>query len=185
MKNTGKRFEADIKSSIPENVLLIRLPDPPQAFERNANTRFSHKNPCDYICYDSNTGKLWCLELKTTSAKSMGFEDIYTDKQESKMIHRHQTKSLLKFSAFNGVVSGFLFNFRHNQESDDYNEMTYFMEAPLFQKMCDNLGKKSFNEIDIILNGAIKVLGQKKRTRYSWDMASLFSKYKVEVTNQE
>lgn len=176
-KNTGKIFENAIKESIPSHCLLIRLPDPPQSFAKSSTTRFSRPNPCDYICYDSNSGKLWCLELKTTASKSMSFENIHTNDKESKMIHRHQTKGLLEFSKYNGVIAGFLFNFRHFEGKPNYNELTYFMEVNDFQNMCDNIGKKSFNEIDIILNGAIKVSGVKKRTRFNWNIDSLMREY--------
>ena len=176
-KNTGKIFESAIKSSIPPYCLLIRLPDPPQSFVQSKATRFSHKNPCDYICYDSDSGTLYCLELKTTGYKSMSFENIHNDDNESKMIHKHQTIGLLEFSKYNGVVSGFLFNFRHFEGEPNYNEMTYFMEVNDFQNMCDNIGKKSFNEVDIILNGAKRIDGTKKRTRFTWDMDSFFKEY--------
>lgn len=173
-KNSGKIFEEAIKSSIPSYCLLIRLPDPPQSFVQSKSTRFSHKNPCDYICYDSENKKLWCLELKTTSSKSMSFENIHNNDSESKMIHRHQTRGLLEFSKYDGVVAGFIFNFRHFEGEPNYNEMTYFMEVNDFQKMCDSIGKKSFNEIDAILYGAKKIKGVKKRTRFKWDIDEFF-----------
>lgn len=177
MKNKGKIFEDDVKSSIPSHCLLIRLPDPPQSFVKSKSTRFSHKNPCDYVCYNSEDKRFWCIECKTTASKSISFESIYEDVDYEKMIHKHQTVSLLKFSEYEGVISGFLFNFRHFENSDKYNETTYFMEVNDFQKMCDKIDKKSFNEIDAILNGAVKVSGNKKRTRYKWDLESLFRDY--------
>ena len=75
-KNEGKIFEDSIKKSIPDNVLLIRLNDSPQAFKQSKLTRFTPKNPFDYICFNSETRTLFCLELKTTSNKYMTFEDI-------------------------------------------------------------------------------------------------------------
>lgn len=176
-KNVGKRFEEDVKKSMPSDCLIIRLPDPPQSFVKSKTTRFSHKNPCDYICYNSEDGKLWCLELKTTSAKSISFENIHNNDDDNKMIHRHQTKGLLEFSKYDGVVAGFFFNFRHFEGEENYNEMTYFMEVNRFQNMCDSIGKKSFNEVDAIMNGAVKINGIKKRTRYSWDLESLFKEH--------
>ena len=107
----------------------------------------------------------------------ISFESIDEDVDYEKMIHKHQTISLLKFSEYEGVVAGFLFNFRHFEDSDKYNENTYFMEVNDFQNMCDKIDKKSFNEIDAILNGAIKISGSKKRTRYKWDLESLFRDY--------
>ena len=173
-KNVGKIFEESIKNSMPDYALLIRLNDSPQVFKQSNLTRFTPKNPFDYICFDTNSKTLYCLELKTTSGKSISFEDIHSDKLENKMIHKHQTESLLEYSKYNGVIAGFLFNFRHFEGEPNYNEMTYFMEVNNYQMMCDKINKKSFNEVDAILNGAIKVHGIKKRTRYYWDINSLF-----------
>ena len=39
--------------------------------------------------------------------------------------------------------------------------------------MIKDSNKHSCNEIDILTNGAIKVHGEKKRTRYTWDIDSL------------
>lgn len=176
-KNVGKQFEAAIKQAIPSYCLTIRIPDPPQSFKQSDALRFSPRNPCDYIVYDSNDGKLWCLELKTTSGTSMGFENIDGSDKTKRMIKAHQTKSLLEFSRFNGVVAGFLFNFRHFEGEPNYIETTYFMEVNRFQSMCNKLNKKSFTEADAILNGAIKIRGIKKRSRFTWDIESLFKNY--------
>lgn len=173
-KNVGKIFEDAIRSSIPDYCLLIRIPDPPQSFVRASTTRFSRPNPCDYICFDSNSGTLYCFELKTTSAKSIGFENIHSNEKEDRMIHKHQTVSLLEFSKFQKVTSGFLFNFRHFEGEPNYIETTWFMEVNDFQKMCDSISKKSFNEIDVALYGAKRINGTKRKTRFSWDMDEFF-----------
>ena len=46
--NVGKKFEEDIKKSIPDYCLTIRIPDPPQSFTKRSDTRFSVKNPFDF-----------------------------------------------------------------------------------------------------------------------------------------
>ena len=103
----------------------------------------------------------------------MSFENIHSDEKDNKMIHRHQTKALLEFSKYEGVIAGFVFNFRHFEGEPNYNEMTYFMEANDFQRMCDSINKKSFNEIDAVFYGARRIDGKKKRTRFSWDVDGL------------
>ena len=169
MKNVGKIFEQTIKSSIPDYCLLIRLPDPPHSFTQRSDTRFSIKNPCDYICYDSKSKMIYFFELKTTAYKSMSFEDIDSKESQNKMIHAHQIEGLTKFSKYDGVCAGFFFNFR-----DEVNNMerTYFQNIIDFNKMCCSINKKSFNELDLIMNNAIKIQGAKKRTRYTWDIDS-------------
>jgi hypothetical protein len=97
----------------------------------------------------------------------MTFEDIDSEEQQNKMIHKHQILSLLEFAKFDNVMSGFIFNFRdevHNMER------TYFQDAKSFNKMCKSINKSSFNEMDLILNGAIKINGTKKRVKYTWNI---------------
>lgn len=171
-KNEGKIFEDSIKKSIPDNVLLIRLNDSPQAFKKSKLTRFTPKNPFDYICFNSKTRTLFCLELKSTSNKYMTFEDIDSDEEQNKMIHKHQITGLLKCSEYENVVAGFLFNFRLPD-----NEVTYFMEINQFHKMYSLINKKSFNLMDAILYGAKKIDGFKKRTRWYWNLDEFFTSY--------
>ena len=166
-KNVGKIFEEQFKISVPNYCLLQRLNDSPQAFKQSNLTRFTRENPCDFFLFDSIAHILYCLELKTTKNKYMTFEDIDSEEQQNKMIHKHQILSLLEFSKFDNVMSGFIFNFRdeiHNMER------TYFQDAESFNKMCKSINKSSFNEMDLILNGAIKINGIKKRVKYTWNI---------------
>ena len=168
-KNAGKIFEDSIKQSIPDDIALIRLNDSPQAFKKSNLTRFTPKNPFDYICFDTKSRTLFCLELKSTINKYMTFEDIHIDEEQNAMIHAHQTKGLLKYSAYPHVVAGFLLNFRLEDV-----ELTYFIEVNKFQKMCDSINKKSFNLMDLALYGAQKIEGFKKRTRWYWNLDDFF-----------
>lgn len=168
-KNVGKVFEEQFKKSVPDNILLIRLNDSPQAFKKSDLTRFTPKNPFDYICFNTRTRTLFCLELKSTSNKYMTFEDIYSDEEQNSMIHKHQTLGLLKCSDYSNVIAGFLLNFRFEDK-----ELTYFIEVNKFQEMCESINKKSFNLMDLVLYGAKKINGCKKRTRWIWNLDELF-----------
>lgn len=171
-KNVGKVFEESIKQSVPDYAFLIRLNDSPQAFKRSNLTRFTPRNPYDYICFNTHTRTLFCLELKSTSNKYMTFEDINSDEEQNKMIHKHQIEGLLNASVYQNVVAGLLLNFRL-----DDNELTYFIEINQFLKMCESINKKSFNIMDIILYGAKKIDGFKKRTRWYWNLDEFFKSY--------
>ena len=175
MKNTGKKFETQFKKSLPDYCFYQRIPDPPQSFVQSKATRFSVKNPYDCIVYNTVFRILYCIELKTTKYKSMAFEDIYSNEKQDKMIHKHQILGLAKASEYNGVVAGFFLNFRTEKE-DNTLERCYFIKIENFLSMCNNIDKKSFNEIDLINNGAIKVDGEKKRTNYVWDIEGLMNK---------
>lgn len=171
MKNAGKIFEEDIKNSIDKSrSLIIRIPDPPQSFTKRADTAFSVKNPCDFIVFDSKTRILFPMELKSTKFKSMSFESK-DEKDTSKMIKLHQIEGLLKYSKIDYVIPCFILNFR-----DEENKMqrTYCITINNFVDMIEKLEKKSFNEIDLINNGVLKVFGEIKRTRYRWDLNSIF-----------
>ena len=82
---------------------------------------------------------LYTLELKSVGTKSISFEREKTDKG---IIHKHQIDNLLKFSAYNNVVSGFLFDFR-------LSNRTYFCMIEEFENMINHLDKKSFTEKDL------------------------------------
>lgn len=171
-KNSGKVFEDSFKKSVPDYCLLQRLNDSPQAFKQSNLTRFTPNNPCDFFLFDSMSRILYCLELKTTKYKSIAFEDINSDKPQNKMIHKNQIISLTNFSNFNHVIAGFLFNFR-----DEVNciERTYFQDITSFNKMCSEINKSSFNEMDLILYNSVKIDGKKKRVNYIWDINKLLS----------
>lgn len=169
-QSVGKRFEDCFKKSIPDDCLLIRLPDPPQAFSQSSLSKFSVKNPCDFILFDTKNRMLVPMELKTTKNKSMSFEDINIKEQQSKMIHAHQIIGLTKFAQYDNVVAGFLFNFRDEKNAC---ERCYFQKIEDFNEMVKGIGKKSFNELDLITNNAIKVNGEKKRVHYRWFIENL------------
>lgn len=103
--NTGKRFEADFKKSVPSYALLYRLPDSAQAFGGSSNLRFSSKNPFDYLIWNSKSHILYALELKTVAGKSISFE---RNKEEHGEIHWHQVEGLNKWNKYDGIVCGFI-----------------------------------------------------------------------------
>ena len=115
--NVGKVFENQFKKYIPEYCVLQRLNDSPQGFIQSKLTEFTPKTPCDFIMFDTYNRELWCLELKSTKQKYISFEDINSNKEQNKMIHKHQILGLKKFGNYKHVNSGFLFNFR-----DEVNE---------------------------------------------------------------
>ncbi len=170
MNNTGKRFEADFKKSVPSYALLYRLPDSAQAFGGSSNLRFSSKNPFDYLMWDSKKHILYALELKTVAGKAISFE---RSKEENREIHRHQIEGLNKWNEYDGIICGFIIEFRQI-------ETTVFIDIESFNTLIDKVDKKSFN-IDDIVNSGLPyfIIPQKKqRTRYIYDIDSLLSQIK-------
>jgi len=166
--NTGKQFESNFKKSVPSYALLYRLPDAAQSFGNSNSLRFSRKNPFDYIMWDSHKHVLYALELKTVKGKSISFE---RDKCESKEIHWHQIKGLNDWNKFDGIVCGFIIEFRQI-------EKTVFIDIASFNNLISSIEKKSFNYQDIIDSGIdYSIIPQhKKRTQYIYDIDSFLDR---------
>lgn len=158
MKNEGKKFEEDFKSSVPETCWIYRLRDNAASFSGGNQTRFSSTNICDFILFDDITRKLYLCELKSTKGSSIPYT----------MIKENQIDGLLSADKHN-LISCFIFNFREK------NNDTFFMYIQDFEKMKKELLKKSFNTSDLIQYNAIKIDYQKKRTRYKYDIEKMIN----------
>lgn len=157
-QNEGKKFEADLKSSIPNTCWLYRLRDNASSFANGTNTRFTSSNICDYILFDDITKTLFLIECKSTKGTSIPFS----------MIRDNQIKGL-KESGKHKLVSGFLINFRN--EGND----TYFILIEDFLKMIGIIKKKSFNKTDLENFGATKIESTRKRTRYTYNIQKMIN----------
>lgn len=176
--NVGKKFEENFKKSIPSYCMLHRLKDSAMAYNNNKDTKFTWNNTCDFFCFDSKSHLLYAFELKTTKYKSISYETEY-NKNSSKMVKYHQIESLKKLSQYDGIIAGFIFNFRDEKSGI---ERTYFQNIIDFYSMCQKINKASFNEIDLTMNGnAIKISGIKKRVNYQWNLDEFFKPTHWEV----
>ena len=160
-QNIGKIFESQIKKSVPDYALLYRLPDSAQSFG-GGNLRFSNRNPFDFLLWDSIKHKLYAMEMKTVSGKSISFE---RNKQEKGEIHFHQINGLNDWNKFDGITCGFVIEFRQL-------EKTIFLEISEFNKLILAITKKSFNFNDLAENNIsyIVIRQEKSRTRYIYDI---------------
>lgn len=170
MKNVGKKFEENLKASIPEDTMYHRLHDAPQSWSQSSGTKFSWKNPCD--CFLYKNGILMCLELKTTN--SNGYSVAVTKEDKGKMIHYHQIEGLKNFNKYTGCVAGFILNFRNDDEKDP-KELTYFIHINDFTRMMNALNKKSFTLMDLVRFSPIMIKSERKRTNFKYDIGSFFN----------
>ena len=166
-RNIGKLFEDSFHKSVPDYALLYRLPDSAQSFG-GGNLRFSRKNPFDYILWDSKRHILYALEMKTVSGKSISFE---RSKSERGNIHYHQIVGLNNWNAYDGIICGFIIEFRKI-------ETTVFLEIDNFNRLLDVLDKKSFNIDDLQAHNIdYQIIEQQmKKTRYNYDIDSFLEK---------
>lgn len=160
--NIGKLFEAQIQKSVPDYAKIHKLPDSAQSFGGCNNLRFSKKNPFDYILWDSNYRILYALELKTVEGKSISFERTPDKKKE---IHYHQIQGLTEWNEYNGIIGGFIIEFRKI-------ETTIFLHISDFNKLITLITKTSFNLNDLINNDIpyVVIPQEKSRTRYTYDI---------------
>lgn len=170
-QNSGKRFEGDVSSSVPSHIFVHRLNDSAQAYNNSKKTSFCWNNKCDFFLFRKPI--LIAVECKSTKYKSMSVQMDKND-SDSSMIKHHQIESLKGISKHDGVVAGFLFNFRHFEGEENSFETTYFQSIDAFLNMMKNINKKSFNEIDLINSkDYIRVCGELKRSHYRWDISKL------------
>lgn len=161
MQNVGKRFETDIKKSVPSNIFYYRPPDSAQSFGSNTNLRFSAKSPCDCFLFDGSKNTLWALELKSVGTSSISFERTKEDKG---VIHKHQIDNLTKFATYSHVISGFLLDFR-------LSGITYFVDIDEFVGMINQIDKKSFNEKNLHEYCNPTIINKKKlKVNYRYDI---------------
>ena len=182
-QNVGKKFETNFKSSIPDDVMYHRLHDAPQSWAQDKGTRFSWQNPCDAFLF--HDGILLPLELKTTKDKFYTFEKEKGTNKTAK-IHYHQIEGLKEFAIYDKCIPGFILNFRINEDTDDYKELTYFIHIDDFVKMIDELNKKSFTILDLLQYSPIKIESTKKRTNFKYGIGSFLNEVKEKyITNSK
>lgn len=160
MKNEGKQFEESIQKSVPKYALIYRIPDAAQSFYQSDKLRFSKKNPFDFILWDSKRRLLYALELKTVKGKSISFERCKDDTGE---IHWHQIQGLMDWSKYNGIICGFIIEFREL-------EKTIFLPIHSIVSILSSIDKKSFRILDLDnLNISYYEVPQHKvRTRFRY-----------------
>ena len=160
--NEGKKFEQDWKKSVPKNVYYLRLKDNAASFGQDSKlTRFTSTNPYDCIMF--RDGILFPMELKSTESRSITIQR--DEKEESKMIKLHQIIGLNDASKTNGVIAGFVFDFRGSN--------TYWLNIKHFMTFLKESDKKSINENDVVKYNGIIIDKNKLRTRYIYDIDKL------------
>lgn len=159
MANAGKKFEEDIKKSVPKNLFYYRLRDGTASWGGQENTRFQQSNICDSVLYDSNEKRLLLLELKSHKGKSIPFS----------CIRDNQLKELLKADVFKGIYPGIVFNFRDVEE-------TYYLPISKVSEYILTDERKSFPLAWVMENG-IKINQHKKKVRYKYDIEGFLDNF--------
>lgn len=170
IKNAGKIFEADVKSSCKKDGLFVhRIRDNAMSYTESESV-FTKDNPYDFLIYKYPL--LLAVELKHTKYPSIG---IQTSKEENdkKMIKFHQIEQLQLASEHDGVKAGFILSF--SNEKTNY-ETTFYIDINHFLNFLFESKKKSINLMNIIEYGGIKIEQRLLRTHYYYNIKDLFDK---------
>lgn len=163
MSNQGKNLETDLKMSAKQQGLFFyRIKDVNPLFLKS-NTKVS-KNDFDSFIYKKPN--LFPIELKSTQSKSISFNE--------KIIKSHQIKALEDAAKYDGLIAGFIMNFR------GFNNETYFIHINEFVKLKFNAEnqikehtyKSKLNKSSISLDNCreigVQVLNKKKQVKYTY-----------------
>jgi penicillin-binding protein-related factor A (putative recombinase) len=167
IKNAGKVLENDIQKSCQEqNVYFYRIKDVnPMMLKPHARVS---KNDFDAFIY--RKPNLFPVELKSTKAKSISFSES--------IIKAHQIEALAKAATYDGLIAGFLFNFRECDNStyfvhiNDFIKYKNIAENELDHTYISKVNKSSI-PIGICEEIGIKVENVKKKVNYRYYIGKL------------
>jgi penicillin-binding protein-related factor A (putative recombinase) len=167
-KNTGKNFEEELKTSAAEQgVFFYRIKDVNPMFLK-PNTRVS-KNDFDSFIYKKPN--LFPVELKSSGQRSISFDE--------KIIKQHQIGALKEAVEYDGLIAGFIFNFREYDNFTCFVHINDFLEIQeLSQKQINKhrfkskLNKSSIG-LDICKEVGIEIHNMKKKVKYRYYIKKL------------
>ena len=156
MKNVGKVFEEEIKSSVPERHFYYRLRDNATAWSGGtSNTRFTTNNICDAFVMTDNY--LFLLELKNTMQASLSINNIKPNQLQGLSSVEHSK-----------IKPYFIVCFRAK-------ERAFAVNAKDLKEYIDTTDRKSV-PLNWFEEYGVEIPMTKKRVRYSYDLSVLFDK---------
>lgn len=163
-KNCGKIFEEDLKKSAEEQgVFFYRIKDVNPMFLK-ANTKVS-QNDFDSFLYKKPN--LFPVELKSTKNKSFSFSE--------KIIKKHQIEALADASKYDGLISGFIFNFREYDGNftafvhiENFIRIKYLSENEIKEHEFQSKLNKSSIGLEIVKEVGIPIHNVKKKVRHRY-----------------
>ena len=170
-KNPGKEFEEALKQSAKDQgIFFYRIKDvPTMMLKQGAKT--SQNNFDSFIYKKPN---LFPVELKSTAQKSISFEE--------KIIKKHQIQALEDAAKYDGVVAGFIFNFRKYDNFTafihikDFLEIQYLSQNQISEHRFKSKLNKSSIGLDICKEVGIEIKNYKKKVKYQYYINSLLDR---------
>lgn len=169
----GKTFEENWKDSYSKlPIFYLRLKDAAK-WNRGEQSSFTPENPFDSFQFQMPF--IWLFELKSTSGSSISFYPNTPDEKpegtnSQVMIKPNQVKSLLESSEVDGVIAGFVMNFRSRETKTlKFDNETYFIHINDFMKFAKVSGKSGMNREDCSIMG-LRIDSSIKKVNYKYDI---------------
>lgn len=163
MSKEGKVFEESLESSCnDQNIFYHRIKDtyvPPDLRRRVRVT----KNKYDSLLYYKNY--LFPVEMKSTKENRFSFDES--------IIKQHQIENLKEANDYNGVIAGFIFNFRQPENRAFFVHIEDFViYKNIAENGLDHTYKSKVNKASIPLGICeeigIEITNIKKITKYRY-----------------
>jgi hypothetical protein len=171
--NEGKIFETNFKVSCEKTgFFFMRLRDGAK-WVQGQGASFTPSNPCDAILHSMPF--MWLLELKSTKGASISFYpntpwERPKDSSREVMIKPNQVRELGLFAKAQGVIPGFIMNFRPRElKSGTTQNKVYFVHIKDFIDFAVRTGKSSINENECAEMG-VEINSTLKKTHYGYDI---------------
>jgi penicillin-binding protein-related factor A (putative recombinase) len=177
LTNAGKQFELDLKTSAKEQgIYFYRIKDVNPLFLKS-NAKVSTNDFDSFIYKKPN---LFPVELKSTGSRSISFDN--------KIIKKHQIQALEEASKYEGLIAGFIFNFREYDNFtcfihiSDFLEIQYLSQNQISEHRFKSKLNKSSIGLDICKEVGIEIRNVIKKTTYRYYinklLDELIEKYK-------
>ena len=171
--NTGKRFEADWKASVPADAWYLRLKDSPATFYGGAQegVRFSADNICDSLLFRAPV--LYLVELKTVGTPSASLESMFGkfDPAKGRWKKQKHLADMAKAAQRPGIAALVVINFRARG-------VTYAVPAEAvldFMRLTLDGGRRSIPPAWCAEHGVL--VGQRQlRVNWRYDVAGMMDK---------
>lgn len=138
----------------------LRIKDSSSSYAHSEGSRFTLDNPYDFLIYYG--GKLFPMELKSTKSSSFS---IQIENEQGKNIKTHQIMALSSASKIDGVIPGFVLDFRRGN--------TYWLHVDKLKNFLKTNSKKSINENDVIKYGGVLIDKKLLKVNYRYDILNL------------
>lgn len=163
MRNLGKILEQDIQQSCKEQQLFFyRIKDVnPMFLKPNSNVS---KNDYDSFIY--RKPNLFPVEFKSTGQRSISYDE--------KIIKAHQIKALTDATTYEGLIAGFIFNFREFDNTtvfvhiEDFNRIKYIADNGITDHEYKSKINKSSIGLDICKEVGIEIKNVQKKIRFRY-----------------